>query len=1329
MNDLGRGNWFLMFVLLVVGLAVVVMATAPVWDGAKTGLNYTVIEDNMTWFHNLSDDLDSWDLDILFEISPTPGQQLYWINDSTNSYSTGDIISSWVSIINSTTGNFIINATNNNQTGWFRIPIKATNLSDTAIAPTAYMNFIINATNDAPNFTSSGIADSYIFSSGESTNFTLTGFDEELHYPLIYNITFNETNCTHGAGTGEENNQSCDLINDYSLTVDYLSNTTSNISFTPTADHVGTYWANISVMDAANTSTCPHDYCDATYNTTNLTTYYSQMVLFTVSPSLTVDSSNCSGVTLMQDTQFNCTIVVTTPGETDNLTLSSDADFNGDASNPDNASWFYADNTTVASNFNYNVSISVTPGKADVGNYTINFSTVDTTSGTSNYTLIDVYVNYTEYSVTLDAISDLNGSDALYANTTFEVNATDEDLLILDGTVKAEVLTFASNTSWVSVTSPVAGAGDDYTTSTVSVDYDYVLNNVSGDGGIGNYTINITVTDMESPVNNSAEQIFVIEILNESAPEWNSMSDPATANLTEGTLFTYNVSANVSDVDSGDTLSFFFINNSGEFCSLNDTTFNRTSGIINFTPKDCDVGYHNVTIIVSDSYLNASKQFNFTVQNIADTPTINSLKMNDGDLIANGTWENISEGIEAVFVLVIDDDDFLIPSGQRDNFYNETLSVNVTSTNSTGIEESLFNLTFIGMSGADDSWAEYNGSFTPIGSQVDNYTIFINITDASGNWINRTFYLNVSETLSAPNITLIENVTITVHDYLNFTVNATDDEDDRAGLDLNYSIYPLSTGYPNLTINNITGVVTFDLDNNESHAGIWGYNVTINDSDNQGDDQVFYLTVYGNQTLNYPSENIVFNVTENVTGLLNFTLNHSVGDNLTYEFWVDSITCAYDNSSNCDYGGLILRESLGALGNNTQYNWSFMPNYTDETYGNLKNLTVRVYPNTTNINSTQRDSVATNFTFKLNVSHTNSPPTVKVAFGSHSGTYGASSPIAVTLTDSIQDYDYLDSYYLQNVTFTVSSNASTTEITAESSLAGDSLPWNGTISDWSLQLYATSAVSELITILANDSLSTVTSDPFSVTFTAPSTTTVTVPTSGGGGTTTKLKHYSLKLIVPQDVEISNQNYIDIPFVVQNNGQIDLNGIDLSSFVRYNNEFSEDVTISLEDNYIKSLKFGQSENFSMRIFANTQKSGRYKATILANVTNPKFSDWGEFFIDLRKTNETEAEQILIFTEKLVAENPECLELTEILNEAREAFALGEYSNSLRLATEATEACEDAIAVNEQIKFPVAGFVKDNFYYISFSTLVIFLAGFIFYVYKRVRFNKYKVDNYV
>jgi hypothetical protein len=89
----------------------------------------------------------------------------------------------------------------------------------------------------------------------------------------------------------------------------------------------------------------------------------------------------------------------------------------------------------------------------------------------------------------------------------------------------------------------------------------------------------------------------------------------------------------------------------------------------------------------------------------------------------------------------------------------------------------------------------------------------------------------------------------------------------------------------------------------------------------------------------------------------------------------------------------------------------------------------------------------------------------------------------------------------------------------------------------------------------------------------------------------------------------------------------------------------------------------------------------------------------------------------------------LELTELINRAKEAFGLGEFSNSLSLAEEAVEACEDSIESGNQVRFGLDGFVEDNFYYISFATLVIFFVGFVFYIYKRVRFNKSGVDEYV
>jgi hypothetical protein len=270
--------------------------------------------------------------------------------------------------------------------------------------------------------------------------------------------------------------------------------------------------------------------------------------------------------------------------------------------------------------------------------------------------------------------------------------------------------------------------------------------------------------------------------------------------------------------------------------------------------------------------------------------------------------------------------------------------------------------------------------------------------------------------------------------------------------------------------------------------------------------------------------------------------------------------------------------------------------------------------------------------------------------------------------------------------------------------------------------------SGFIDILGNDTYSFDTISDVEVKFTEPET--VTTPSSGGSsGTSTRLMFYSLRIIVPKDVIISDDDYIEIPFSLQNSGSIDLRGIDLSSQVLYNNDYSDDVKIDLGETYVETLKAGEVREYTMKILADTDKSGKYKATIFANVSSPKFSDWGDFFIDLRKTNDSEAEELLVFTEKILAENPECLELTEVFRRAKELLEAGNREEGLRLAQEVSEACEDSISSNEQIRYKIEGFVEKNFYYISFLTLLVFFIGLIFYAYKRIKFNKSANEGYI
>ncbi len=1271
-----RSRFFIVGVLIFI----LVFAGAVVWVGSN--VNYYINED-VIYYHNLSANITGFNSEITFAIDTQ--SDINWSNGASNLV-TEDDVAGWLFISNSTTGNLTINAIFDNQTGFFIVPIQANNASgDDTITS---FEFQINATNDIPVFLN--LNSSYDFSYGGGDSYTINAADEESHYPLGFNLTF-INNCTHASWSGRNVGENCSIFN-----LSGATSTSVNFDFDNSGfNDVGTYWANFSVHDF--NGACPHQYCDAaSYNGNKSSAVY--LLKFNVYSSLSIDASNCSGASIVEGSNFNCTINITTREEADSLDFSSLANLVGRAY-IGNKSWFFANMTNNATDFFYSLPVSVTPGKSQVGNWTINVSVGD--GSTLEVERIGIFVNISEANVSLATISPVS----LYENGVIYANASDEDLLVQDYGIKREILTFSTNdSSRVSVVAPVEDHTKNYAVASLNINHTKFL-----ESGEGNYSINVSVVDTAG---NRDWKIFVVEILNESAPEWNvSLGSPVVLNLTEGIAFSYNVSKNVTD-DENDPISFYYENVSAEFCSLNSSNFNSSSGIINFTPTDCGVGYYEVNIIASDSKLNSSWSFVFNVSNVADVPVVFSFTGNNGtqSSLIEGFNFIVAEGTLANFSLIVDDDDFLIPVGQRSLYYNESLNINVTFTNSTGGRVNLFNFSFVEFGNPSAKSAAYSANFLPSVGNVGNYIVFVNISDVAGNSINRTWNLNVTENLDPPILFSVSNVSLTIHDILNFSVNGSDDEDDYYGLNLSYFILALDAGAPNLTV---TGKnVLFNMSSNQSLSGKWRYNISVVDNDSMADWQEWNLSIYGFSNLFLPAANSSFNLIENVSSILNFTINHSVRDDLVYQFWIDNMSCWLENGTtlNCSYGNLSLRETQVGVGNGSVLRWSFLPNFLDESYGLKKNLTVRVYPNASGLSLNQSRSVASNFSFKLNITHSNAPMRNVADIGLLQADYNTN--IALSLEGYFEDEDVDDPYYSQDVTFTKASGDGDVFVTHSGG--------------WNIQIGTTlkSVHEASIFILGDDNSTSDTTERIQLSFTQPQTT-----TSSGGGSSTKLKFYSLRIIVPEDVIISDEDYIEIPFGLENTGAIDLHGIDLSSSVLYNNQFADDVKIDLGVSYVESLMAGERKDYTMKILADTDRSGKYKATIFANITSPKFMDWGDFFIDLRRTNESEAEELLVFTEKLIADNPECLELTEVFRRAREAFEAGDEIEAIRLAEEVSAACEDAIIANEQIKYRIEGFVERNFYYISFVTLVMFFVGFIVYVYKRIRFNKSEEDMYI
>lgn len=1307
---LNRERLFLFISLLGMFLLVgFVLAAPPQWISGSDTVNYTTNEDSV-YYHNFSANITGFNNDVTFAIN-TLDNNISWINASgTSFFSDVSIISPWIRMTNSSIGNLTINATYDNQTGFFSIPIQATNTSGGST--TVSFEFMVNATNDAPVFTNVGTP----FNLTQNVNFQnfLNGSDEESHYPLNFSISF-VSNCTHSSWSGRTDGQNCSLP-DLGFSLTSVPDLSALMNFTPTTNDVGTYWANISVKDFGANYNCPHAFCQNSTYKVNKTTYYSSIAVFNILSTLDINVTNCQNKIFQENQSGTCNITIRTKGDIDSLNISSYSilrHYAAGQSGVVNTSWFYANSTTTSDNFTKVINVTVTPQKTEIGNWTINFTAQDITNNENGTSQIYVYVNRTLNDVP-DLLSISNVNTSINLETTINLTVHDDDLLVPDKNSSFggfnETTTFnrtilnrsnisqqltLSNFSITILQMPVSG------TNRTTAEIRFTANS----SDIGNYTINVTAKDNDNALD---FVLFNLTIINNTAPKWNSSLNTSISG-TEGTNIYLNLSQNVTDAE-GDILTFSYANDT-LFPSLNITT----SGIVNFTPIDGDVGTHVVNITVSDGYLTNSTSFNFTIFNVNDNPLVKPLDATNttpsgSGAITNGSTINATEDNYTTLTLWIEDDDLRIPSVQK-GYYNESFTLNVTIV---GTNSSLFSFT------RDSSWwpqpesapsapnrTKYDAVFTPRKASAGNYTITINATDLSNASYLFTFYMNISGIQHSPNLSLLSNQTSAVNRSFYYDVNVTDTENgnDTSGINSNFTFsYSFLNDGNNVSFlnttnfNSTTGVINMTF--NSTQYGRYHINITVNDTTNRTNTRDFWVFVYGLPTVVSPSSGAVFNLTENTTSVLNFTVNHSVLDNLTYLFYTDFINCPYLSTSNCNYTSSALRNNTNYYGNGTSYNLSFVSNFSDETYGLLKNLTLVVYPNSSTLENAS--SLNTTTVFKLNVSHTNYP-IVWIASIPDQGPVTHDNDITLDLNTYFRDYDHSDSYYNQSTTWTKTSNGSA--ITASVS------------SSWILTLGSTSAVAELMNLTGSDGTYSAASDSFLVRFTDPASS-ATSPNTGGGGGVTEVP-VSLKILLPDPVSAYQKDRIVLPITLFNNGQKELIEISLNATISKNGSVFKDINLSMSQNYFTRLGVGEKKNITLIAEINTTEVGLYEITINADVKNPKYNDWGKIYLTIKEG--VDVEEKILFTEEFIVSNPECVELRELVNEAKKLYTQGNKEEANKKSEEALDACKNAISQAQKPK--LRQLIENKIYrYLAFATVAAFLLGVGYYSYKRMRLRK-------
>ncbi len=1292
-----------MFVLLAVSLLIVLSLAAvyaiPYFTTSGTTSN---AREDVVFTYNFSANVSE-------SGSPNPDTpwvfSIYQINSSLYPSQQTPSFYTWINM-NSSSGILTINATNDSMSGRFNMSIDVTGGSGQGEKRNFF--FIVNASNDVPNITH--INNTYNLTVNTTFIAYVNGSDEEGHWPLVFNLSF-FSNCTK---VPYNNRTDCNLFNFVNV-----SSNSSIINYTPSRYEAGIYWANLSVIDFGSNYNCVSGYCLANYSQ-NATFLYSRIIQFNVYHYLYINTTHCQNKIFQENVSGSCWINITTREYGDNVSYTSNASLRNYAGYITNSTWFSNSRSNYSNNYTLSILINVTPQKGAIGNWTINFSAADINFSENSFDLIYVYVNRTTNDIPrIRSISNLNSTNAAY--TRINVTVFDDDHLIPDRSVYNESINFTitvvnqTDTSQVINLSPY--------NFVVNVTSNPVLGTNRTEGKIeftpnitmvGNYIINITARDRE---NANVTITFNMSIWDNLFPLWNTTLTRSFS-IFEGNNTFLNLSQNASDPNPGDIISFQYSADSF-FPSFN---MNTTTGIINFTTNDSDVGFHIVTINVTDGFLINSTTFNFSIINVNESPSIiRPISLVTAGPGGGGNSDSgmiAVENYQAVINMYVEDGDSGIPIEQKAAYYNESLYIRNLSI--SGRNPNLFSFSTITQPSNLTNRTTFQTSFIPQKTDVGSYTITINVSDRTNRSDTISFSLDINSSKNSPNLSILYNQSSAVNRTFSYPINVSDLEDGdstQAGnlnftfsysflngtdfINNNQSIFNKTTGKLNITFNS-------------SQAGAYRLNITVNDTDGYNDTDSFWIYVYDAPVIVSPSAAIQYlNLSESNSYVLNFSINQSVQDNVTCEFYLDT-----------PKSGRLLRYNISYYGNGTILAWNLSANYSDESFG-VGNITLITYPsssalaNATSLNSTR--------SWNISINHTNAPLQFLGNIGGAEGIITGGSPQQIYLSDYFYDWDAADVYHNQTITFnyTLVSSSGAAMSVSYSNWTNGTRPL--------MTFSATSNANATFSVVAyewNESnssqiLSNSTSNNFTIrlNFTTETTTvTVTTPASGGGSSsvTTEVP-YSLKIIVPSKISGYTNQKIIVPLRLSNNGKETFKNISLSALGFKNSKLESGLKISFEKQNVASLAPGASQNITMTLLFEGDKSGDYEITVNATSKSPSYMDWSKIYINLQRINESEVKKYLLFVEEYIVQNPSCLELKERLKEADKSIEKVDYATARAIAEGVLDSCKEHI---KQVSIPKRGFLFRE-YRLSYFVIAIFIsiiAGIFYYYFKRRSYNR-------
>lgn len=748
-------------------------------------------------------------------------------------------------------------------------------------------------------------------------------------------------------------------------------------------------------------------------------------------------------------------------------------------------------------------------------------------------------------------------------------------------------------------------------------------------------------------------------VLNEiSTHASNTLSNTNISNLTAYTGVVFRYVVNGTDIDqltyAGDTLIY----------ASNDSNFeiNSTTGMINFTKNE--VGTYYVKINVTDSgqlydeavaiiniYTNQNPYFNSTL-------VLGCAEYDQYNYPFNCTI-NISDYSK--------DDD--IGDNVTSYWTNSTL---FTINETTGLINFRANQTIIG-----------------------NYSVMVNITDSRGGMNSTIMQLTINNTNNRPVILDISEPVgrLSVQESYNYGISTNDSDiyltDSYENLTFNYTVTGPNSSIITIQKTSDTEAVMIVNPTTSQHAG--NYTVTVRVTDyynNQTTDTVtFYIynvttppnitqiRPYGTPLLSgsvntswinvsdLGRSNTTITITENTTYLFNHTTTYdtSYENSLSYEWYQNGtlVGTSYDLNISFDFFSAGIHNITLIV--------------TDEFN---KNTTFLWIVNVTNIN--RRPVLINQLTNLTGVNAVNGTTT----FSNYMTYYSSEAKF----------YDPDDDIDGDNV---VEDTESTMTFTASSCTHASFSFINN-----SLRVQTLSVGTCIVNFTAYDSLNnSLTANSsgvlINITYVSNETITEEVPTTtsgggGGGGRRTVTipipeeveKPKPLEIITPKLVTIYKNATVTVPIILNNTWNDTLEGVTVRADTNASN-----VSIYLDRTYFPRLFRNQTEEVTLTI-SNYKSEGHYEIQVRANVLEPDFTDTATIYVNSADTTSEgeELETKISFARDLLSSNPECQELTELLNEAKKQLAVNNYEGTAKLVDSVINGCKYLVSSSSQIEKP-------------------------------------------